>query len=162
MPSIAETITVGNTNYTVTRNEKQLAKGVKYTELLFPGRTYTGYTGGGRVHVIEADVTDPTVKLEVINNGSLSGTKTLANHAKSVSKDGYKVVAGANANFWITSEQPWKSQTPGWPHGVVIRNGSMFTDPNVKTDPHCGGPAITGMVAVDENGKVYIDRKKRS
>lgn len=158
LPLSAETITVGSTAYEVTRNEKQLAKGVKYTELLFPGRTSTGYTGGGRVHVIEADLTEPTVKLEMINNGSMSGTKTLANHAASVSKDGYKVVGGANGNFWITSEQPWKSQTSGWPHGVAIRNGSMFTDPNVKTDPHCGGPTVTGMVAVDENGKVYIDR----
>lgn len=160
LPLAAETITVGSTAYQVTRNEKQLAKGIKYTELLFPGRTYTGYTGGGRVHVIEADLTEPTVKLEMINNGSMSGTKTLANHASSVSKDGYKVVGGANGNFWITSENPWKSETPGWPHGVAIRNGSMFTDPNVKTDPHCGGPAITGMLAVDEAGKVYIDRVK--
>lgn len=158
LPLGAETITVGSTAYEVTRNEKQLAKGVKYTELLFPGHTYTGYTGGGRVHVIEADMTEPTVKLEMINNGSMSGNRTLANHAASVSKTGYKVVGGANGNFWITSEQPWKSQTSGWPHGVAIRNGSMFTDPNTKTDPHCGGPTITGMLAVDENGKVYIDR----
>ncbi len=158
LPLGAETIKIGSTDYEVTRNEKQLAKGVKYIELLFPGRTYTGYTGGGRVHVIEADLTEPTVKLEMINNGSMSGTKTLANHAASVSKTGYKVVGGANGNFWITSEQPWASQTKGWPHGVAIRNGSMFTDPNVKTDPHCGGPTITGMLAVDENGKVYIDR----
>lgn len=155
--SLAETMTLGSTSYTVQRNVTQLAKGVTYTELLFPDRTYTGYTGGSRVHVVEADLTEPTVKLEMINTG-LSGTRTLAAHAASVAKTNYTPVAGANANFWITSEQPWKSQSSGMPHGVSIRNGSMFTDPNTHTDPHCGGPTITGMLLVDNNGKVYIDR----
>lgn len=160
LPATAETMTVGGTSYTVNRTTKQLASGVTYTELLFPGRTYTGYTGGGRVHVIEADLTSPNVKLEMVNNGTMSGTKTLANHAAAIKKSDYIPVAGANANFWITSEQPWKSQEAGQPHGVAIRNGSMFTDPNVKTDAHCGGPTVTGMLAVDNNGKVYIDRTK--
>lgn len=160
MPALAETMTIGSTAYEVTRTEQQVAKGVKYTVLNFPNRSYTGYTGGSRVHVIEADLSDPSVSIELANHNSLSGTRTLNTHASEISSSSKKAVAGANANFWITSETPWKKQMPTMPWGVAVRNGVMYTEPNAKSLPHCGGPSVTGLIAVDNNGRVIIDRLK--
>ncbi|MDE5629481.1 MAG: phosphodiester glycosidase family protein [Muribaculaceae bacterium] len=154
----AETMTVGGKSLEVNRTETQLAPGVKYTHLAFPGHTYTSYSGGGSVHVVEADLTNPTVAVRMVNNGALSGTKSLTNHAAAIPASEGKAVAGANANFWITTETPWKAQMSGMPWGITVRDGVMYTDPNAKNAAHCGGPNRTGMLAIDENGRCIIDR----
>ncbi len=161
MPAVAETMKVGSTSYTITRTEKQLASGVKYTHLLFD-RSYSGYTGGSSVHVVEADLTDPTVSLEMANPGALTGTKTLSEFASGINTSSRTVVAGANGSFWCTasSEKPWYTQMKGMPFGVTIKNGEMWTEMGANKLKHCKGPTRTGMLAVDQQGRVYIDKLK--
>lgn len=154
----AEKIDIGGAVIEGTATVSQVAPGVKYTHIHFPDRSYTSYWAGSSVHVLEADLTEPTVSVEMINNGGLSGTRTLANHAKSVDAEGHRVVGGANGNFWITSETPWKSQMSGMPWGVCIGNGTMFTDPNARNVAHMSGPNRTGMVAITTEGRCIIDR----
>lgn len=154
----AEKIDIGGSVIEGTATVSEVAPGVKYTHIHFPDRTYTSYWAGSSVHVLEADLTEPTVSVEMINNGGLSGTRNLTNHAKSVDAAGHRVVGGANGNFWITSETPWKSQMSGMPWGVCIGNGTMYTDPNARNVAHMSGPNRTGMVAITTEGRCIIDR----
>ncbi len=159
-PVMAETMTVSGTSYTITRTEQQLASGVKYTKILFPDRKITtNYTAGSCVHVVEADLSNPTVSVKHGDSGRDS-RRSLTTQAANVSTSTAKCVAAANANFWITSEQPYNARLQYEPFGVSIKDGHMYSDPNTKTIAHVGGPTTTGMLAIDENGKCYIDYLK--
>ncbi len=159
LSAAAETFTINGSTYDVTRTTKQLASGVKYTTLKFNTIRNSSYEKGSMIHIVEADLTDPTVCVKHGDSGRDS-QKKLATHAANLSTNGWKVVAGANANFWVTTESPWKNKVKGEPHGVSIKNGHMYTDPNCGTTAHVGGPTVTGMLAIDENGKCYIDYLK--
>lgn len=153
----AESINIGGASYEANVTTTQVAPGVVYRHLHFPDRTYSGYFCGSSVHMIEADLTNPQVSVQNITSG-ITGTRTLEKHAASVNAEGHTVVGGANGNFWITSETPWKSQLSAWPWGISVSNGMMYTDPNARNCAHMSGPNRTGMVAITSDGRCVIDR----
>lgn len=153
----AESINIGGASYEANVTTSQVAPGVVYRHLHFPDRTYSGYFCGSSVHMIEADLTNPQVSVQNITTG-ITGTRTLEKHAASVNAEGHTVVGGANGNFWITSETPWKSQLSSWPWGISVSNGMMYTDPNARNCAHMSGPNRTGMVAITSDGRCVIDR----
>lgn len=154
----AENINIGNGTYNFTRQvDRQVAPGVKYTYFLCTGRG----AAGTHVYVTEVDLTNPNVKVEYLTaNGTMGGsTKTLANIASANTSTNHKVVAGANANFWITSEQPWKSQLSVMPHGTAVSNGTFYSiNPRDGQDSHMGGPTTTGSIAIGTDGRAHIKR----
>ncbi len=159
LSAAAETFTINGSSYDVTRTTTQLASGVTYTKLKFNTIRNSSYELGSMIHIVEADLTDPTVSVKH-GDSSRDSRKKLATHAANLSVNGATVVAGANANFWVTTEQPWATKVKYEPHGVSIKDGHMYTDPNCGTTAHVGGPTVTGMLAIDENGKCYIDYLK--
>ena len=154
----AENINIGNGTYNFTREvDREVAPGVKYTYFKCNDRG----TYGTHVYVTEVDLTNPNVKIEYLTaNGTMGGTtKTLANIASENTSANHKVVAGANANFWITSEQPWKSQLSLMPHGTAVSNGTFYSiNPRDGQDAHMGGPTTTGSIAIGTDGRAYIKR----
>lgn len=153
----AESINIGGASYEANVTTTQVAPGVVYRHLYFPDRTYSGYYCGSSVHMIEADLTNPQVSVQNITTG-ISGTRTLEKHAASVNAEGHTVVGGANGNFWITSETPWKSHLSGAPWGISVSEGMMYFDPNARNCAHMSGPNRTGMVAITSDGRCVIDR----
>ncbi len=150
--------TVGSDTWDVEITNSEVCPGVKYTLVNWVTQRSSSYPGS-RLHVIEADLTNPDIAVENVKPDAMTGVRSLTNHAKSVHKAGYQVVGGANGNFWSTSAEGHIYQCMGaQPHGVCVSNGIMYTDPNVGSFPHCGGPTnITGLLAFDENGKCYLD-----
>lgn len=153
----AESINIGGASYEANVTTTQVAPGVVYRHLHFPDRTYSGYYCGSSVHMIEADLTNPQVSVQNITTG-ISSTRTLEKHAASVNAEGHTVVGGANGNFWITSETPWKSHLSGAPWGISVSEGMMYFDPNARNCAHMSGPNRTGMVAITSDGRCVIDR----
>lgn len=154
----AENINIGNGTYNFTREvDREIAPGVKYTYFKCTSRG----TYGTHVYVTEVDLTNPNVKIEYLTaNDQMGGaTKSLANIASEHTSANHKVVAGANANFWITSEQPWKSQLQYYPHGTAVSNGTFYSiNPRDGQDAHMGGPTTTGSIAIGTDGRAYIKR----
>lgn len=157
-PCHAENINIGNGTYDFTREvNREVAPGVKYTYFKCSGRGIYGT----HVWVTEVDLTNPNVKVEYLTAGGTMGgsTKSLANIAAANTSEKHKVVAGANANFWITSEQPWKSQLSNMPHGTAVSNGTFYSiNPRDGQDAHMGGPTTTGSIAIGTDGRAHIRR----
>ena len=157
VPALAESITIGSTSYDFTREEqREIAPGVEYLRLRFP--TYR--SSGLNAYIVIADMSRDDVKVETILGGGTSkiGRKTLGAMASENTTTGHRVVAGANANFYITSETPWKNQLSGSPWGTEIRNGVLITEPNKYSDAHCGGPSRTGVIASESDGTIHINQ----
>lgn len=152
------TWTVGSNSWPVEITTKDLCPGVKYTLVDWKTNRSSSYPGS-HLHVIEADLTNQKISVENVKPDAMTGVRNLTNHAKAVHKSNHQVVAGANGNFWITSPEAGNYACMGTqPHGVCVSNGVMYTDPNVGSFAHCGGPsAYTGLLAFDENGKAYLD-----
>lgn len=152
--AVAENINLGNATYSFNRDEdRTVAPGVRYT--------YFHSDKGHHVFVTEVDLTNPKVKIEYLtaNNTMGGSTKSLANIASANSTEGHKVVAGANANFWITSEQPWKSQLSLMPHGTAVSKGTYYSlNPRDGDNAHMGGPTTTGVIGIGTDGRAYIRR----
>lgn len=154
----AEKINIGDGTHDFTRVvDREVAPGVKYTYFNCTGRG----TYGTHVYVTEVDLTNPNVKIEYLTaDGTMGGTtKSLAAIASANTSANHKVVAGANANFWITSEQPWKSQLSLMPHGTAVSNGTLYSiNPRDGQDAHMGGPTTTGSIAIGTDGRAHIKR----
>ncbi len=153
------TITIGSKNYSVTKKTKTIASGVKYITLAIPDKKVSGYSKGTRVHVLEADLTDPTVTIKHGDSGRDS-RRNLSTQAANLSTSTATVVGGVNANFWITSETPYKDKLMYEPFGLSVKTGVMYSDLNTNTAKHCQGPTKTGAMVIDGNGKCYIDYLK--
>ncbi len=158
LPLMAESMSFNGTTYNVTKTSKQLAAGVTYTHYIID-RGSSSYTSGSSIHVVEADLTNPSVIVKHGDSGRDS-RRSLATQAANLSNSNATVVAGANANFWCTSETPFSTKLKYEPFGASIKDGHMYSDPNCGTLAHVGGPTTTGLLAIDENGKCYIDYLK--
>ncbi len=158
---MAETININGTSYAATRTTKQVASGVKYITLEIPNKkASSNYSKGAKVHILEADLTDPTVSVRHGDSGRDS-RRTLAVQAANMSTSTSTVVGGVNANFWITSETPYNAKLQYEPFGASIKDGIIYSDPNQSTIAHVGGPAsTTGLFLIDGNGRCYIDYLK--
>ena len=156
-----ETWTVGKDTWDVETTTAELCPGVKYTLVNWITNRSTARPGS-RMHVIEADLTNPKISVENVKIDAMTGNRTLTNHAKAVHKADHQVVAGANANFWITSPETGNYACMGTqPHGICISNGIMYTDHTPGYWAHCGGPVTnTGILAFDQDGKCYLDYTK--
>ncbi len=162
MTSVAatENWTVGSNTWEVEQTTEDLCPGVKYHLVNWKTNRSSAYPGS-RLHVIEVDLTNPKISIENVKNpSSMYGTRTLINHAKAIHSSTHQAIAGVNANFWNnTSSNNFAGAYGGQgAHGVCISDGVMFTDPNIASVAHVGGPiTTTGMFAVDNDGKVYLD-----
>ena len=166
MPVVAEVEewTVNGNTWQVERTEKDLCPGVKYTLVDWKTNRSTARPGS-RLHVIEADLSNPKISVENVKTpGQMTGNKTLVDFAKQVHSSKHQVVAGANGNFWSTSGEGALFKSYGsrnQPHGVCISDGVMYTDANIGPVAHCGGPITrTGLLAIDDEGNAYLDYLK--
>lgn len=154
----SDVINIGGTNYTFTRNvDKQVSPGVQYLHLSCPSRG----TNGTQIFVTIVDLTNPQVKVEyrTANNTIGGTTKNLADIAAANTTTNHKVVAGANANFWVTTETPMKTQLYYMPFGTAVSNGTIYTmNGNKARAAHIAGPSNTGIIAIGKDGKAYIKR----
>ncbi|MDE7154119.1 MAG: choice-of-anchor D domain-containing protein [Muribaculaceae bacterium] len=154
----AEEINIGTGTYDFAREtEREIVPGVKYTYFKTTGRG----TYGTHVWITEVDLTNPNVKIEYHTaDGNMGGTTaTLANIATANTSENHKVVAGANANFWVTTETPAKSQLYYYPFGTAVSNGLQFSvNPPAGKNSHIGGPKVTGSIAIGNDGRAYIKR----
>lgn len=152
--------TVGTNTWPVEKTTQQICPGVTYTLVDWKVNRSTSYPGS-HLHVVEVDLTNPKLSIENFKTpGKMTGNKTLINYAKDHHTATHQVVAGANANFWSTAAEGalYKSYGGAQPHGVCIADNIMYTDPNIATVPHCGGPiTTTGLLAIDEKGQAYLD-----
>lgn len=159
----AENISIGTGTYNFTREvDREIAPGVRYTYFKAAGRNGSNsYAScGTHVFVTEVDLTNPNVKIEYYTaSGTTGGTrKSMAAIASANTTTNHKVVAGANANFWITSEQPWKSQMSLEPHGTAIHDGQPYVqNATGGYGSHIGGPSQTGMIAITADGRAKIN-----
>lgn len=158
-PMAAESVQLSNgTTYAFERvTDRELAPGVEYIYLKCAARG----NYGTHVYVTIADLTNPNVSVEYLTAGGTMGgsTKSLSSIAGANSREGHQVVAGANANFWVTSETPWKSQLSLYPHGTAVSNGVMYSvNPCRGSDAHMGGPQLTGSIAIGTDGRAHIRR----
>lgn len=154
----AESINIGNGTYEFTREaEREIVPGVKYTHFKSTERG----TYGTHVWVTEVDLTNPQVKIEYLTaDGNMGGkTANLATIAANNSSEHHKIVAGANANFWVTTETPAKSMLSVYPFGTAVSNGLQFSINPVKgKNKHVGGPTVTGSIVIDAEGRAHIKR----
>ncbi|MDE6207748.1 MAG: hypothetical protein K2M55_08070, partial [Muribaculaceae bacterium] len=159
----AETISLGSASYDFTTEvEREIAPGVTYKYLKAAGRNGSGgYAScGTHVYLVIADLTNPTVSVDYYTASGTTGgsTASLSSIASKHEGTDHHVVAGANANFWITSEQPWTSQMAYQPHGTAISGGETYVqNATGGYGSHIGGPAQTGMIAFTADGRMKIN-----
>ncbi len=113
-----------------------------------PGTTYTYMVGnnsaaGGivSVHVIDADVVSGKVK-PYVYNGLVRKTYTLSSMSNIISNEGYKVVAGVNADIYDMSTASTR--------GAVVHDGILYT----------GGYQTGYLLSFDQSGKASVSTQK--
>lgn len=97
-----------------TEKDEQIAKGILYRQL-------ERFTTGGwlKIHVIQADLSEPTLKVDTLMGSNVSNaTNTLTGFAQAQG-----AVAAVNGDFFI----PGKAVTPV---GAVVKNGELITNPS--------------------------------
>lgn len=156
-PAMAETINIGTGNVNFNREvDRQIAPGVQYLYLKAPNSG----SYGRHVFLTIVDLTEPTVSVEYYTaSGTTGGSrKSLTDIAAANTSTNHRVVAGANANFWISSEQPWASQMSLQPHGTAIHDGAPYVqNATGGYGSHIGGPSQTGMIAYTKEGRMKIN-----
>ncbi|MDE6306269.1 MAG: hypothetical protein K2L90_06735, partial [Muribaculaceae bacterium] len=145
--------TVGSDTWDVEITSSEICPGVTYTLVDWITQRSSVYPGS-RLHVIEADLTNPKISVENVKPESLTGYQSLTKHAKYAHKADHQVVAGANANFGVVTSTAGHYACMGYqPYGVCVSNGIMYTDPNVNSFLF----GDTGLLVINENGRCYID-----
>ncbi len=139
MALVLVTLLSGFTNYSGIGNVSYEA-----SQKIGPGTTYTYMVGdneaaGGIVsaHVIDADVVSGKVK-PYVYNGLVRKTYTLSSMSNIISNEGYKVVAGVNADIYDMST--------GSSRGAVIHDGILYT----------GGYQTGYLISFDKTGKASV------
>lgn len=125
-----------------------------------PGITYKrlrSETYPLNINMLIMDVTNPYNRLETTTaNESSQGTEMLVNAAKRQTTDEKRVIAGANANFWVVSTSvPYSPLLLGMGYGGSGRNGQMITETNMYSD-QWNGWQRAGIVGIDVDKMLHI------
>ncbi len=126
-----------------------------------PGVTYKrlrSETYPLNINMLIMDVTNPYNRMETTTaNETCQGTEPLVNAAKRQTTDEKRVLAGANANFWVVNTQePYSPVLNGVGYGGSGRNGQMITETNMYADQWNGGWTHMGIVGIDVDKILHI------
>ena len=148
---MAETVTIGGTEYAVERKiDRVIGPGTTHLRLRLPDYPLN-------VNVLMVDVTNPYNRIETtVAKESSRGTESLVNAATRQSYEGHRALAGANANFWIVGSQPEGSVLSGITRNVSLRNGKLITESNQHRDQWDGGTMRTGIVGLSYDRQMYV------
>lgn len=149
---MAETVTLGGKQYTLERViERQIGPGTTHLRLRLPQYPLN-------VNVLRVDLNSPYNRIETtVAKESARGTEALATAAARQSREGHRVLGGANANFWIVASQPEDQVWAGITRNASVRNGKMITESNQHRDQWDGGTMRTGVTTVSYDKTLHID-----
>ena len=146
-------ITLNSKEYTLKELVvRQEGPGITYRRIRIPDYPLN-------VNMMEVDLTNPYNRIETMQaSETLYKTETLANAYKRYNTDEKRVIGGANANFWcVSSQQPYSDLLIGATYNGNLRNGQIITETNAYSDQWDGGPARTGVIAIDTSKKLYVE-----
>lgn len=149
--AMAETVTIGGTEYAVERKiDRVIGPGTTHLRLRIPDYPLN-------VNVLMVDVTNPYNRIETtVAKESSRGTESLVAAASRQSYEGHRALAGANANFWIVGSQPEGAVLSGITRNVSLRNGKLITESNQHRDQWDGGTMRTGIVGLSYDRQMYV------
>lgn len=136
------TLTTNGKNCTVNvLLDRDLGPGVRYTRLRLPEYPLN-------VNMLRVDVTNPHNKMVTTQaNDRLYGTESLVKAAARQDKEGNRILAGTNANFWCVSPQPpFSDILIGYTYNGNVVNGKTASNLNMYADQWNGGYKHTGIV----------------
>lgn len=111
------------------------------------------------VYVLEADVTNPHLRVETtVGYNTVGRTEALVNAYKRNRTATKRPVAACNANFWVVagSGAPWNVYALGTPMGAVVRNDTTYVNTNMTADQWDGGWARTGASVYTHDRRVHM------
>lgn len=111
------------------------------------------------VYVLEADVTNPNMRVETtIGYNTVGRTEALVNAYKRNRTATKRPVAACNGNFWIVSGSgaPWNVWGLGSPMGAAVRNDTTYVNTNMTADQWDGGWARTGASVYTHDRRVHL------
>ncbi|MDE6265942.1 MAG: phosphodiester glycosidase family protein [Muribaculaceae bacterium] len=149
----AESIEVSGKTYELTRLiERDLGPGVHYTRVRLPEYPLN-------VNIITMDMDNPYNTIETtIANETQFGTEYLVNAAARQTREGHKVLGGANANFFVTSSfAPYGPLLNGVHVVGCVRNGQIVDETNMNSDQWNGGYTETGIFFVDSDRNLHCE-----
>lgn len=126
-----------------------------------PGITYKrlrSETYPLNINMLIMDVTNPYNRLETTTaNETCQGTEALVKAAQRQTTAEKRVLAGANANFWVVNTQePYSPTLNGVGYGGSGRNGQMITETNMHSDQWNGGWKHMGVIGIDVDKMLHI------
>lgn len=148
-----ETFVVGETEYSANvLISKEIGPGVLYQRYRLPDYPLN-------FNILKVDLNNPynTVETTLAHDNLAQGTEGLVSQASRQTYEGHVAIAGANANFWCTTENPWSTYMKGTPFGADLRNGKIITNTNETTDQWLGKGQISGVVSIDTDKKLWIE-----
>lgn len=149
----AETIEVSGKSYELTRIiDRDLGPGVHYMRLRLPDYPLN-------VNILTMDMDNEYNTIETtIANETQFGTELLVNAAARQTREGHKVLGGANANFFVTSSFPPYGPLLNGVHVVgCVRNGQIVDETNMFSDQWNGGYTETGIFFVDTDRNLHCE-----
>lgn len=149
---LSATMVIDGTTYDVdTLIRKEIGPGVTYMKIRIPKFPLN-------VNTITMDLTNPYNRIETtVGQEVLGSTESLANAYTRQSVEGKQPLAGANANFWCTIEEPYTNYIKGTTFGGNLRNGKILTETNMYSNQWVGGAARSGVVSIDTDKKLWIE-----
>lgn len=121
--------------------DRDLGPGVRYTRLRLPEYPLN-------VNMLRVDVTNPYNKMVTTQaNDRLYSTESLVKAAARQDREGNRILAGTNANFWCVSPQPpFSDILIGYTYNGSVVNGKTSSNLNMYSDQWNGGYKHTGIV----------------
>ena len=150
-----DTIVINDKNYHVDVIESQdIGPGIHHYRLRIPDYPLN-------VNILQMDMNNQYNRIETFQaSETLYKTEKLATAYNRYKKmtDEKRPIAGANGNFWcVSSQQPHSDLLIGATYNGNLRNGQIITETNAYSDQWDGGPARTGVIAVDASKNLYIE-----
>ncbi len=111
------------------------------------------------VYVLEADVTNPHMRVETTIGKSRVGTTERLVDAYTRNRTATRrPVAACNGNFWVVggSGAPWNIYCLGTPMGAVVRNDTTYVNTNMTADQWDGGWAHTGASVYTHDRRIHM------
>ena len=150
-----DNILINDKNYHVDVIESQdIGPGIHHYRLRIPDYPLN-------VNILKMDMNNPYNRIETFQASDTHfKTEKLATAYTRYKNmyDDKRPIAGANGNFWcVSSQQPHSDLLIGATYNGNLRNGQIISETNAYSDQWDGGPARTGVIAVDASKNLYIE-----
>ena len=150
-----DNILINDKNYHVDVIESQdIGPGIHHYRLRIPDYPLN-------VNILQMDMNNPYNRIETFQASDTHfKTEKLATAYTRYKNmyDDKRPIAGANGNFWcVSSQQPHSDLLIGATYNGNLRNGQIISETNAYSDQWDGGPARTGVIAVDASKNLYIE-----